>query len=119
MSAVGKIIHARRKELGYSRAELADRVGVTAQAVANWETMANREPSKPLLPKIAEFLGLHVESLFDGATAARLSVEQTRLRNDSILSNDELQLLRDFRSLKPPERDFLLRMMSGMRAPRA
>lgn len=117
MSVVGKVILARRKQLGYSRRALADRVGVTVQAVANWESQEDREPSKALLPKIADFLGLSVDSLFSGASIARFSVEETHLRNEAVLSSDEVQLLRAFRAADSVEKALILRMMSALQDP--
>nr|CAP48298.1 putative integron gene cassette protein [uncultured bacterium] len=99
MKDIGELIKARRLELGYSSATVAKHLGITAQAVSNWERQG-KSPAKALLPKIADLLGIRVEELL-GSTEVRLSIEET-------------QLLNSFRSLSAPERSFLLKMLDGL-----
>ena len=99
MQSTGDLIKQRRKEPGYTAASLAKHLGITTQAVVNWESQG-RGPSKALLPKIADILGLRVEELL-GATQVRLSVEET-------------QLLNAFRQLPAAQRTFLLKMLAGL-----
>jgi transcriptional regulator with XRE-family HTH domain len=100
MAEIGEIIKSRRTELGYSVTGLAKRLGVTSQAVSNWETKPGREPSKELIPKLAEILGVRVTE-FLGATEVRLSIEET-------------QLLNAFRQLSPADKSAVLRMLAGL-----
>lgn len=51
-----------RKEKGITQEQLADAVGVSAQAVSKWEM--NSFPDAALLPKIAERLGVSIDELF-------------------------------------------------------
>ena len=51
-----------RKEKGITQEQLADTVGVSAQAVSKWEI--NSFPDAALLPKIAEKLGVSIDELF-------------------------------------------------------
>lgn len=51
-----------RKEKGITQEQLADAVGVSAQAVSKWEM--NSFPDSALLPKIAERLGVSIDELF-------------------------------------------------------
>lgn len=51
-----------RKQKGLTQRQLADRLGVTATAVANWE-QALYEPSAQYLPKLAAALGVRVERI--------------------------------------------------------
>ncbi len=99
MQNTGDLIRTRRKELGYTAASLANQLGITTQAVVNWESQG-RSPSKALLPKIAAVLGLRVEELL-GATEVRLSLDETKLLNA-------------FRQLPKLQQTFLLKMLSGL-----
>lgn len=51
-----------RKEKGITQEQLADAVGVSAQAVSKWEMTSF--PDTQLLPAIAEFLGVTIDELF-------------------------------------------------------
>lgn len=52
----------RRKTLGLTQAQLAEKVGVTRSAVAMWETGAGN-PRFQTLPVLAEALGCTVDEL--------------------------------------------------------
>lgn len=60
--SMGMMIAAKRKELGMTQLELAEKMGVTDKAVSKWE----RELSYPdvnSLPKLAEIFGMSVDEL--------------------------------------------------------
>ncbi len=59
---VGKQIASMRKEKGIKQEELANYVGVSTQAVSKWEN--GGVPDTELLPKIADFFCVSVDSLF-------------------------------------------------------
>ena len=59
---IGKNIARLRKERGMKQEELANRVGVSAQAVSKWEN--GGVPDTALLPGIADFFGVSIDSLF-------------------------------------------------------
>ncbi len=63
--ATGALIAGRRKELGYSQAELAERLHVTDKAVSCWET-GRGMPAIDSLKPLAEALGLTVSELLAG-----------------------------------------------------
>ena len=44
--------------------ELAETLGVTAQAVSKWETKTN-SPDIALIPRIAQVLGVSIDELFE------------------------------------------------------
>ena len=44
--------------------ELAERLGVTAQAVSKWERKAN-SPDIALIPRLAEIFGVSIDELFE------------------------------------------------------
>lgn len=59
---IGKRIAAMRKERGVKQEELANYVGVSAQAVSKWEN--GGVPDTELLPLIADFFSVSVDHLF-------------------------------------------------------
>ena len=59
---IGKQIASLRKEKGIKQEELAKYVGVSTQAVSKWEN--GGVPDVELLPKIADFFSVSVDSLF-------------------------------------------------------
>ena len=60
---LGKNIHTHRQKKGWSQAALAERLGVTPQAVSKWEH-AKTAPDLSLLPKIAWVFGCRIDDLF-------------------------------------------------------
>lgn len=59
---LGKRIMQHRKRLGMTQEQLADRVGVSAQAVSKWENDLSC-PDISLLPQLAEIFGISVDEL--------------------------------------------------------
>lgn len=62
IETIGKQIAAMRKEKSVRQEELAAYVGVSAQAVSKWEN--GGVPDVELLPKIADFFSVSIDSLF-------------------------------------------------------
>lgn len=62
---LGERISELRKEKGFKQEELAEALGVTAQAVSKWENDISC-PDIMLLPKLAELLGVTVDELLSG-----------------------------------------------------
>ena len=60
------LIRERRETLGWSQAELAERLAVSRQTVNAIET-GKYDPSLPLAFKLARLFGEPIESLFDDA----------------------------------------------------
>ncbi|MBR4097067.1 MAG: helix-turn-helix transcriptional regulator [Oscillospiraceae bacterium] len=61
-----------RKEKGITQEQLADKVGVSPQAVSKWELSSYPDPQ--LLPSIADFLGVTIDELFGRAPEKEMSV---------------------------------------------
>lgn len=59
-------ISARRATLGWSQAELAERLGVSRQTVISIEK-GRFDPSLPLAFKLAELFAAPIEEIFDPA----------------------------------------------------
>ncbi|MCL2774052.1 MAG: helix-turn-helix domain-containing protein [Oscillospiraceae bacterium] len=63
IESIGNIIAKLRKEKGATQEELAKYTQVSTQAVSKWEN--GGVPDTELLPKIANFFGVSVDTLFD------------------------------------------------------
>jgi len=61
-NTIGRKISDLRKEKGLTQEELAERLGVSPQAVSKWEN-DNSCPDIMLLPKIAQLFGVTIDSL--------------------------------------------------------
>ena len=71
---LGKRISSHRKKLGMTQDQLAEKLGVTAQAVSKWENDQSC-PDIMLLPQIAELYGTTTDILLRGDP----DVPETRL----------------------------------------
>ena len=60
--SMGMIIAAKRKELGMTQLELAEKMGVTDKAVSKWERDLSF-PDVTSLPRLAEIFGMSVDEL--------------------------------------------------------
>ena len=79
----GENVKHYRKKMGYSQEQLAEKLGVTFQAVSKWETNANT-PDISLLPAIAKALGVMIDDLFsDGNTVLPLLSDQ--IKDDDVI----------------------------------
>lgn len=68
---VGRKIAAKRKEKDMTQMELADAMGVSFQAVSNWER-GNSMPDIGKLPELAAVLDLSIDELLNDEKPARL-----------------------------------------------
>ena len=71
----GALITARRKALGLTQKELAERLAVSDKAVSKWETGAGY-PEVTMLPLLAATLGITVDELLAGETRAEGAEEE-------------------------------------------
>lgn len=62
---LGTRIAQKRKELGFTQEELAEKVGVSAQAVSKWENDISC-PDISLLPNLAKVLDMTTDELLTG-----------------------------------------------------
>ena len=62
---IGSRITQKRKELGFTQEELAEKVGVSAQAVSKWENDISC-PDITLLPALAKVLEISIDELLTG-----------------------------------------------------
>lgn len=95
LERVGKQITSLRKELGYTGAKLAERLGVSPQAVSKWEN-AKCLPETSVLPELARVLGCSIDSLLNPRelfileavyTDGQTHIPVTRFVNDRVNDN--------------------------------
>lgn len=67
------------KEKGITREQLADKVGVSPQAVSKWELSSY--PAPQFLPAIADYLGVTIDKLFGRVSEKEMSF-QVRTMNE-------------------------------------
>ncbi len=65
MNDFGNFLYSLRKQRGWTQTELADRLGVTNQAVSKWEN-GDSFPDTGLLVPLAELFGVSVDELLKG-----------------------------------------------------
>ena len=83
MQAIGRKISALRKERDMTQVDLADKLGVTYQAVSSWER-GNSMPDIAKLPDISQVLAVSIDELLDDAKATTLV--------KSVLTGQELNI---------------------------
>jgi transcriptional regulator with XRE-family HTH domain len=96
---IGTRIRAARRDRGLTQDELADQVGVSRSAVAQWETGRTGQVTGNLA-RIAGVLEVNVEYLMHG---------DDKHASGEVRQGDELALLRLYRECDPEDRQMLLR----------
>lgn len=97
-------LRAARRAAGLDQKALAEVLGVTANAVSNWEQERAR-PDPALIPALCDALGISLYQYF-------------ALEDPDLLSREERALLRDYRSLSPEDRTVAGRLVSALRSAR-
>ena len=99
----GEVIRRRRTALGMNQAELAERIGVSRNTVAGWETNHSR-PDLNTLPVLCRALKISLNAFF--GTERKRSAEEARV-------------LEVFFSLEERDRESILWQMEALRDHRA
>ena len=84
---LGKKIRQLRFKAELTQEQLAEKIGVDAQAVSKWETSAAM-PDIALLPVIAETFGVTIDDLFDLSADQRLNRIENRMDLEDELPQD-------------------------------
>jgi transcriptional regulator with XRE-family HTH domain len=66
--SMADVISSRRKELGMTQKELADKLNITDKAVSKWER-GIACPDTASIPKLAQILGISLEELMQAEPA--------------------------------------------------
>ncbi len=84
---IGKNILQLRKEKGIKQEELANFVGISTQAVSKWEN--GGVPDTQLLPKIADFFKVSIDSLFGHTINDYGNLKSVLMKTVNDTPNDE------------------------------
>lgn len=104
---VGKLIMSLRKEKNLTQMNLADELGVSFQAISNWER-GNSMPDISKLPEIATCLGVSIDHLL-GQSKETTTVKQIINEEASSIVLEDIETLKNVAPiLKPQETDELL-----------
>ena len=95
MMELGKRIKQLRLKAQFTQEQLAEKLGVGAQAVSKWENAVGM-PDIALLPGLAEVFGVSIDDLFDLTAEQRLNRIENRLDFEDELSPDVFREYEDF-----------------------
>ena len=92
---LGKKIRQLRFRAGFTQEQLADRLGIGAQAVSKWENSVAM-PDISLLPLLAEVFGVTIDDLFDLTVEQRMNRIENSLDLEDELPQDLYREYEDF-----------------------
>ena len=92
---LGAKIKQLRARAGLTQEQLAERLGLSAQAVSKWET-ASAMPDITLLPLIAEQFGVSIDELFDLTKEQKLRRIENRMDCEAELPADVFRDYEEF-----------------------
>lgn len=92
---LGKKIRQLRFKAGLTQEQLAEKLGIGAQAVSKWEN-AVAMPDITTLPLLAEVFGVSIDDLFDLTVEQRLNRVENRLDIEKELPQDVFREYEDF-----------------------
>ena len=81
-ATLGKRITTNRKRLGLTQDQLAEQLGITAQAVSKWENDLSC-PDISILPKLADIFGISIDELLGRDAPVQICDTELISNNDS------------------------------------
>ena len=84
---LGKKIKQLRFQYSYTQEQLAEKMGVTSQAVSKWENNVAM-PDITLLPALAETFGVTIDELFDLTAEQKMSRIENRMDTEEEIAPD-------------------------------
>ncbi len=116
---IGAKIRQLRLASSMTQEQLADRLGLSAQAVSKWEQGVNM-PDILMLPQLSVIFGITIDELFDLTDQRRLERIENAIYNVRFLSERDFrqyeQYLKDYRGPEAAEAGLLLAMLYNKRA---
>ncbi len=101
----GQMIMKKRKEIGITQGNLAEKLGVSFQAVSKWENGA-AYPDIELLPKIAVILGTTVDAILGCTGIAMTDYEEYYNSEDYYWGLTPNDICYDIMKIKPPTKPY-------------
>lgn len=93
--SIGNKIRSMRKHGGLTQEQLANKLGVSGQAVSKWENEIVM-PDITLLPLIAEVFGVSIDELFDLTIDQKLSRIENRIEIESSFTDEKFKEYENF-----------------------
>lgn len=87
---IGKIIRELRTQKQVQQEEMAQYLGISAQAISKWETGVNL-PNITLLPAIATYFGITIDELFQLPAESRLEQIENMVLRESRIRQETFQ----------------------------
>ncbi len=94
---LGKKIKSLRTQKGVTQDVLAEKLGVTYQAISKWENEQTM-PDISLLPAISIYFGITIDELFEMSDESQLERIQNMLWDERVLSRDDFNYAERFLS---------------------
>lgn len=112
---IGRAIYALRKEKGLKLEEVALDAGTDSGHLSRIET-GSRKPSLPMLEKIAVAMGVPVSLIVATAEGETISdgAGQTIGSGEADLSEESIQLRRQFRELSPEYQKIAVELLKAL-----
>lgn len=95
MHTIGNKIKQLRLKIGLSQTQLAEKLGLSNQAVSKWETNFS-QPDISLLPEIASIFGISIDELFDYRSQTFYEKIHNSLEYGTPLTNKDFQQFEHF-----------------------
>lgn len=92
---IGNQIKSLRTQRGVTQEALAEKLGVSAQAVSKWER-GSATPDISLLPAISAYFGVSIDELFALSDETRMERIQNMLWDERVLNPDTVEREREF-----------------------
>ncbi len=105
MNNIGNVIAYKRKELGYTQQNLADKLNISFQAVSKWEN-GTSTPDIALLPQIAGILNTSVDALVGYAHVPITQYEQKYKGEEYYWGIAPSQMCYEIMKLRPPVKPY-------------
>lgn len=106
-------IKLAREQVGLNQAELANRIGVSGNAVCKLESGSSKALRSTTLMRMANVLGQSAEWLADG-TGSFAEVAPLPKAEKIKLSEDERNLVESFRTMTDADRKVVIRMIHAL-----
>ncbi len=113
MSKFPSILKDLRNDNGYNQTKLADFLGVTYFTIGKWEN-GKAEPNLDTLNKLADFFDVSVDYLIGRENDLGIKKYSAEHNNRAALSEDESELLKNFRKLGPFARESIIIQVNAL-----
>lgn len=110
---VGRQLRVLRASRGLTQENLAERIGISYQQLHKYETGAN-SISASRLYELAKLLSVSPDTFFDGLEGEEVAAPVLAASADSLLSRNQMGLLKYFSNVPEPKRAALLGFIRSM-----